>query len=370
MYIVLSLVCYGLLVSLGGSPGTIVTIALIATDQVTDILYAWYSLFAQPYLLYLAFFFCLSNLGMSLIYLLWYLRFNDLLVVKWLKACSDAYDAFDAAYGQYNDHHQPKYSAWVLHSILGFRYGKFFPFSLLFIPFEILWILLRLFIMLIIIVSAIISQTVFLLIGVALYVNKLMSVAPVYVWFWSIWNPGYLEAHPLETGDDATVVYNALVLVEVFSECIPQIVIQVTNTTYILGRGINTWPVLTILSLTLSLCMVVSIVHHFLYEHNLLLDEDPTYTSFQFRRIPKFDLFVKFTEFTTNRRALNNNHNPPPQNQQPVPRAGSVQPLEVEVCFLFLTNYPDHSLGRKDLRTSRKEERCCSFDVVIRVDRR
>jgi peptidase E len=36
-----------LLVYLGGSPGAIVTIVLIATDQVTDLLYSWYSLFAQ-----------------------------------------------------------------------------------------------------------------------------------------------------------------------------------------------------------------------------------------------------------------------------------------------------------------------------------
>jgi hypothetical protein len=140
-----------------------------------------------------------------------------------------------------------------------------------------------------------------------LYVNKLMSVAPVYVWFWSIWNPGYLEAHPLETGDDATVVYNALVLVEVFSECIPQIVILLANTMQVLGTD-DTWPVLTVLSLTLSLSMVISVIHHFLSKHQQLLREDPTYLTFEFRRIPKFDLCRNFAQV--------NAPVPVPQNNQ------------------------------------------------------
>jgi hypothetical protein len=326
LYVFLSLVCYGLTVYLGGSPGTIVTIALITTDQVTDILYAWYSLFADPSLLYLSFIFCLANLLVPLIYLLYSLRVTDLLVTKWLNACSDAYDEFDRRHGHYQEGEEPKYSAWLLHSILGFTFCEFFPYSLLFIPVEILWILLRIFINLVVILSAILSQIVLLLIGGVLYVNKLMSIVPVYTWFWTIWNPNHLETHPQETADDGALVYNALVLVEVFFECIPQIAIQLVNTGLILGADVKTWPTLTIVSLSLSTSMITSILHHYGYKHYQLLHDDPTYASFDLRRIPKFDLFAKFINFSRNRRQYRT-----PQNQQSEEQEGKeIEPVDAK----------------------------------------
>lgn len=127
-------------------------------------------------------------------------------------------------------------------------------------------------------------------------------------------------------------MFNYLILVEVFFECIPEIIIQLLNTVFIFGPDVSSWPALTIFSLTLSFSLTWSVVHHFIYEHKLLQKEDPTYTSFDFRRMPKFDLWIKFNEFTTNRRTLNNhNRNPGPALPGNYQQQGRVQPMEVEV---------------------------------------
>jgi hypothetical protein len=304
LYVSLSFACYGLSISLGVHPATFLTIALITTDQVTDILYVWYSLFANLPLLCLSAFFCIANLVVPMIYILWYTRVSDLFVYKWLGLCADAYEAYDLNYGDYYGDYQPKYGGWVFHSAHGWRYGQMFPFGPLLYLIDILWIVVRIFIMSVIIVVATTLQLVLLLIGVVFYVTKLMSIPSVNQWFWTLWNPDYLFTHPQVSADDSTVVYNTLILLEVFSECIPQIAIQVINTVLILGKDPNTWPALTLLSICISLSMIVSILYHFWYNHRDLIRDDPNYRQFDFRRIPRFDLYEKTLLLFANHRTL------------------------------------------------------------------
>jgi hypothetical protein len=334
LYVLLSLVCYILSIGLGASLATIITIALITADQVSDILYAWYSVFAFPPLLYLSSFFCVANLVAPMMYILWHTKLSHLLVVRWLGKLSDMYDAYDIAHGHYNGDEQPQYGGWIFNAIHDWHYGEFFPFSLIFIPIDILWIVIRIFFILVIVVSATLSQPFLLMVGVVFYVTKLMSIPAIGNWFWTVWNPSYLETHPQATADDSTAVYNALVLLEVISECVPQISIQLVNTSVILGNDARTWPILTLISISLSLAMIISIFFHFWYKHRQLLVEDPTYTQFDFRRIPKFDLYEKMNAFFINRRRArqihmeanpnipdpNVPHNPPPNDPIPLNR--------------------------------------------------
>jgi hypothetical protein len=307
LYILLSLVCYALSISLGASPSAILTIALVTSDQVSDILYTWYSIFAAPLLLYLSAFFCIVNLAVPMFYILWYTKLSELLVFRWLRLCAEMYNAYDRAHGDYQGNERPKYEGWIFHSIHGWSYGEAFPYSIFFIPIDILWIVFRILLILLTIVIAIISQFCLLLIGVVFYATKLMSIASIGIWFWTAWNPFYLETHPQVNADDSTVVYNALILLEVISECVPQIIIQVVNTSIILGKNVRTWSLLTLVSISLSLLMIISIFYHFWYKHRQLMLIDPTYTQFDFRRIPKFDLFEKMNAFLANHRQVRRN---------------------------------------------------------------
>jgi hypothetical protein len=303
IYGLLSIASYYLSIQLGAEKGTIITVALITSDQVTDILYSWGSLFANPALLALSSIFCIANFAFPLLFLLYHMSPFDLLMIAWVKGLGKAYNEFARKIGHYKDDEEPEYSAWVLHAILGFNLGKFFPFSLLFLPFDFLWILLRIFLTIIVIICALISQIILLPIGSMLYVNKLMCIPSVYSWFWSHWNSKYLEQNPQESKDDTAATYNALVLLEVFSECIPQVTIQLANTGLILGKD-GTWPTLTVLSLSFSIAMIVSILHHFWFEHQELLKTDSSYHSFDFKKIPKFDLVMKFNQCSTNHRKV------------------------------------------------------------------
>jgi hypothetical protein len=375
LYIFLSLVCYVLSIGLGAGFATIITIALITSDQVSDILYAWYSVFASPSLLYSSLFFCIANLVGPMMYIFWYTKLSNLLVLRWIKKCSDFYDAYDRAHGHYGEDEQPRYGAWILSRINDWDYLEFFPFSILFIPIDILWIGIRILLILLIILAATLCQPFLLLIGVVFYVTKLMSIPAIGTWFWTAWNPSYLETHPQVTSDDSTLIYNALILLELISECVPQILIQVANTSFILGNNVHAWPPLTLISISLSLSMILSIFFHFGYKHFQLLEEDPTYTKFDLRRIPKFDLYEKMNGFFRNRRrarrvaAINQNvqmpqiiptneHNTP--NEEPRPNIPPNKPqiiIPVQGAAIIPSNEANNNISSDESRNNSLQPR-------------
>jgi hypothetical protein len=144
-------------------------------------------------------------------------------------------------------------------TIHGWSFGEMCPYSLLCVPPVVLWIVVRLLLMLLIVVAGAISQLCLLLLGTLFCVTKVMAIPAIGEWFWSTWSPGYLETHPQAGPQDSMAIFNALILLEAFTECLPQLVIQLTNTFLVFGPDISACPPLTLLSLSLSLAMVSSI---------------------------------------------------------------------------------------------------------------
>jgi DNA-binding beta-propeller fold protein YncE len=295
LYGLLSLICFALVVYLGASPTVFLNFLLITTDQVTDILYSWYSLFVNPFLFWLSVIFCLANLLPPMLYFLWYSSLVGSLVFQWQIKVSEYFHRYDMAHGDGEET-----SGWIFHVIQGWRFGESFPFSLIFIPIDGLWIALRIAAIVVTFFSSLLCQLTLLVIGVIFSVTKLMSVPVVENWFWSNWNLDYLETYPRPTDETAesAVVYNSLVLLEVFSECLPQLIIQSINASLVSKKV----DVLTVLSITASASMIMFILYHFWYKHRQLLRNDPTYTSFDITRIPKFDMYEKLMITFQNKR--------------------------------------------------------------------
>jgi DNA-binding beta-propeller fold protein YncE len=295
LYGLLSLICFALVVYLGASPTVFLNFLLITTDQVTDILYSWYSLFVNPFLFWLSVIFCLANLLPPMLYFLWYSSLVGSLVFQWQIKVSEYFHRYDMAHGDGEET-----SGWIFHVIQGWRFGESFPFSLIFIPIDGLWIALRIAAIVVTFFSSLLCQLTLLVIGVIFSVTKLMSVPVVENWFWSNWNLDYLETYPRPTDETAesAVVYNSLVLLEVFSECLPQLIIQSINASLVSKKV----DALTILSITASASMIVFILYHFWYKHRQLLRNDPTYTSFDITSIPKFDMYEKLMITFQNKR--------------------------------------------------------------------
>jgi hypothetical protein len=309
LYGTLSLICFGLVIHLGGSPTVFLNFLLITTDQVTDILYTWYSLFANPLIFWSSVVFCTFNLFVPMVYFLWYFSFRNSLIYQWQIKISESFSKYDRAHGGHPDHDLSHHTGWIFHAIHGWNFDEIFPFSLIFLPIDGIWILLRILIVIITFLTSLLCQVLFLLIGVIFSVTKLLSLPMIETWFWSNWNQEYPSSHP-RTKEASSAVYNSLVLLEIFTECIPQLMIQSINTSLV-NKRIDS---LTVISMTASSSLILFILYHFWYKHKQLRREDPTYTKFDISRIPKFDMYEKFMIAFQNQRKDNYSKVPIPSS--------------------------------------------------------
>ena len=266
VYSVLSLTCFAYYVQVTGRWLAIVSVLMITGDQVTDILYAQFSIFSDRPLLVCSVFFCLFNLVAQGVWIIAKMKYENLLILKW----NEKWQVYLEEKG---------YGSWVLHEILKVNtMTRSIILSIILIPMDILWVCFLLLVMVVVSLSGLLCQILLLFTGMILSSTKLMSTPQVFDAFWSVWNPEFLEKN--KDVVESPLIYNLLVGAEMIFENIPQITIQVSNSYYQ-----SSWDTLTILSLCFSVIMIISVANHFRYH---VIGE-----GLSIKDVPKYDILAE-----------------------------------------------------------------------------
>ena len=263
VYCVLSLICFAYHVNVSGRWLSIVRVMLITGDQVTDILYAQYSVFSNRSLLIFSVCFCLFNLIAQGVWITANMNIRHSRMVEYNKKFSKYLE-------------ENGWGSWILHANCKLTFSgmwRSFCFGVIMSPLDILWIICRILIILFIAIIGVICQVLLVITGMILSTTKLMSTPQVFAAFWAVSNPEFLLNNRQVVQSD--IIYNGLVVAELFLENIPQITIQITNNYYQ-----SSWDSLAILSLSFSGVMIFSVANHFrhhMYEKELAFKDVPKY---------------------------------------------------------------------------------------------
>ena len=265
-YSVLSLTCFAYYAQVTGRWLAIVSVLMITGDQVTDILYAQFSIFSDRPLLVCSVFFCLFNLVAQGVWIIAKMKYENLLVLT----LNQKWQVYLEEKG---------YGSWVLHDILKVNtMQRSLLLCVILIPLDILWVCFRLLIILIVTMLGLLCQILLLFTGMIFSTTKLMSTPQVFDAFWSVWNPEFLEKN--KDVVESPLIYNLLVGAEMIFENIPQITIQVSNSYYQ-----STWDTLAVLSLCFSGIMIISVANHFRY-HIFV-------QGLSIKDVPKYDILAE-----------------------------------------------------------------------------
>ena len=266
VYTILSLVCFIYYVQVTGRWIAVVSIMLISGDQVTDILYAQFSIFSNRLLLICSVCFCLFNLVVQGTWLISNANLKNMFVVTWNTKWT-------------NYLVRKEWDSWKLHDILKVEeITRSLELCFVMVFLDMFWVCFRILIILLITLFAVICQILFLITGMVFSTTKLMSTPQVFEAFWGVWNPEQLNLEENAMNSDA--LFNLLVTAELVFENIPQIIIQVSNSYYQ-----SSWNTLVILSLSLSVLMMFSVGNHFRY-HVLVKGKS-------FTDVPKYDILAE-----------------------------------------------------------------------------
>ena len=268
----------------------VVTVVLITGDQVTDLLYTYYSTFSHPALMIASLCFCLLNLAAHGAFLLANFSMQYSLVAEWHKR-SWAY--FNSLEGDFKGVFAP-YSGWVFHRFFRVSVTQVLPLLLIFLVADVIWVAVRVVLLFLITLAAIFCQLNLLPIGMIFYVTKLISTPEIFDFFWSLWNPNYLTSN--RPADSDSTVFNYLVLAEVALESCPELCIQLLNNALL--YSFSSWPVLTIISFSFSALMLLTVFNHFRYHYSRRNKNvvEGAAMPFRFADIPKFDILEQLAE--------------------------------------------------------------------------
>ena len=286
IYGVLSLICFAYYAKLTRRWLAVVSVLMITGDQITDILYAQFSIFSNRPLLICSVCFCLFNLVAQGVWIISMFRLRIFIASVtaynlYLLNSMKSIKGFE--YYGYNGNVQHN---WVLHEILGaHNITRSLLLCIALIFLDMLWIFLRIIVLVIIIVCMTVMTILVIMYWLLLFVGgiifsttKLMSTPQVFESFWKVWNPDFLESNRDLT--QSAAVYNLLVGAEMIFENIPQILIQITNSSYQ-----SSWDTLAILSLCFSVTVIASVGNHFRY--HLLVQ------GLSWKEVPKYDILAE-----------------------------------------------------------------------------
>jgi hypothetical protein len=259
------------------------TAVLLMFDQVTDIIYVWYSVFSNTTVLYLAAVFCFSHVAIVTCHIFINSSITHSIPGKFFAFFWKSFAAFERgeSFAELEGGNSLS-RGWVFHTAMNWELymGEFSVWTVYIILIDIVWIAFRTMMLLLTFGVSVGIYILLLACGSILYASKLMAANQVRQAYWQMWNSSHLNAMEDDSVYIQPAILNSMVLMETLFEAAPQIVIQIYNGAQVYGEQM--WPALSIISIFASCLTTLIVLDFFIYHLNA--------QNGNFSAIPRFDL--------------------------------------------------------------------------------